>query len=149
LYNLGTTGWLKNRTSTQDVIPQTGFPLIPTRDSARDLLFPAIRWIGIVPSWAILLMIILATSAVCATVILRSRVEFQATSEQFYRMASEIESTRRTNGTLQSETRRLLNDSAAIEFAARERLGMVRPNDVVVPIESISSSNLGTISFVR
>jgi cell division protein FtsB len=46
--------------------------------------------------------------------------------------------------------RRITNDTNAIEVAARERLGMVRPTDVVVPIEpSNNSSTFGTVSFVR
>ena len=148
MYNAGTTNWLTNRASTQDILAQA-LPAIPGRDSARDLFFPAIRWLGLIPSWAILLMFILATTAVCSAVVARSRVEFQSSSQQFLRMTSEIESLRQTNDALRLEVRRLTSDSGAIELAARERLGMVRPNDVVVPIDSISASNLGTISFVR
>ena len=94
-------------------------------------------------------MIILAATAVCSTVIVRARGEFQSSSQQFARMESEIESLKQANGSLKLEISRLTSDSKAIEFAARERLGMVRPNDIVVPIGSLSTSNLGTISFVR
>jgi len=148
LYNAGTTNWLTNRASRQDILVQA-LPAIPGHESARELFFPAIRWFAVIPSWAILLTVILATTAVCSAVVVRSRVEFQASSQQFSRMTSEIESLRQTNDALRLEARRLTSDSGAIEFAARERLGMVRPNDVVVPIESISVSNLGSISYVR
>lgn len=148
MYNAGTTNWLTNRASTQEILTQA-LPALPGQASARDLFFPAIRWLALIPSWAILVMIIFASTAVCSTVILRSRVEFQSSSQQFSRMTSEIESLRETNDALRLEVRRLSSDSRTIELAARERLGMVRPNDIVVPIESISASNLGTISFVR
>ena len=148
MYNAGTTNWLTNRATTHDILSQA-LPAIPGHESARELVFPAIRWLALIPSWAILLMIILAATAVCSTVIMRARGEFQASSAQFARMESEMESLRQTNGALKLEVRRLTTDSTAIELAARERLGMVRPSDIVVPIESLSSSNLGTISFVR
>jgi cell division protein FtsB len=65
-------------------------------------------------------------------------------------MTSEIESMRRGNTALQGEIRRMVSDPSTIESAARERLGMVRPNDIVVPIESIRPvSTLGTLSIVR
>jgi len=65
-------------------------------------------------------------------------------------MASEIDSIRRANTSLELEIRRLTNDRNAIELAARERLGMVMPNDIVVPIDSTNSaSNLRSLSFVR
>jgi cell division protein FtsL len=109
-----------------------------------------LRWTNLVPSWVVLAMIILAASGVCCTVIVRSRAEFKTSSSQYQGMTSEIDSMRQANQSLQMEINRLTNDSHAIELAARQRLGMVRPNDVVVPIESISSStSLGTLSFVR
>ena len=148
MYNAGSTNWLTNRASTHDILSQA-LPAIPGHESARELFFPAIRWLALIPSWAILLMIILAATAVCSTVIVRARGEFQSSSQQFARMESEIESLKQANGSLKLEISRLTSDSKAIEFAARERLGMVRPNDIVVPIGSLSTSNLGTISFVR
>jgi cell division protein FtsB len=95
-------------------------------------------------------MILIATLGICSTVILRSRTELKASSLEYGRMASEIESMRRANTSLQVEIRRMASDPDTIESAARERLGMVRPNDIVVPIESIGPvSSLGTLSFVR
>ena len=148
MYNAGSTNWLTNRATTHEILSQA-LPALPGHESARELFYPAIRWLALIPSWAILLMVILATTAVCSTVIVRARGEFQASSQQFSRMTSEIESLEQTNGALKGEIRRLTSDSKAIELAARERLGMVRPNDIVVPIEPIRSSNLGTISLIR
>jgi len=95
-------------------------------------------------------MIVLATTAVCGTVIVKARAEFQASTIQRDRVVSEIDSLRRANGSLELEIRRLTNDSNTIELTARERLGMVMPSDIVVPIESINSAaRLRTLSFVR
>jgi cell division protein FtsB len=65
-------------------------------------------------------------------------------------MAAQITSLHQANQRLEVEVRRITSDTNAIEIAARERLGMVRPTDVVVPIEpSNNSSTFGTVSFVR
>jgi cell division protein FtsL len=113
-------------------------------------VLPAIQWIGLLPSWTLLAMIVLAATAVCATVIVKARSEFQSSSIQRDQMVSEIDSLRRGNGSLELEIRRLTSDSHTIELAARERLGMVMPSDIVVPVETISSnSSLRTVSFVR
>lgn len=107
-------------------------------DSAREFVFTGIRRLGAVPSWTLLAMIILATTAVCGAVIVRSRAEFRDSSQQLSRLTSEAASLRHNNAELQLQIQRLTNDASAIELAARERLGMVRPSDVVLPIESVS-----------
>jgi len=125
-------------------------PVASAGESTREILLPAIQWIALLPSWTLLAMIIVATTAVCGTVIVKARSEFQSSSLQRDRVVSEIDSLRRTNSSLELEIRRLTNDSNTIELAARERLGMVMPSDIVVPVESISSvSSLRTLSFVR
>ena len=147
MYNAGTTGWLKNRAATQNVWSQT-LPLIPNGAVSGELLRPIVSWVATVPSWAVIFMIILSSTAVCATVIARTRTEYDASAQQLSRVTAEIESLRHSNGALQTEVGRLTRDSTAIELAARERLGMVRPNDIIVPLESISSSK-DMVSLVR
>jgi len=118
--------------------------------STGEIVLPAIRWIALLPSWILLAMILLSATAVCGTVILKARSERQSSVIQHNRMASEIDSIRRANNSLELEIRRLTNDPNSIELAARERLGMVMPNDIVVPIDSSNSgSNLRSVSFVR
>ncbi|MGZ8842907.1 MAG: septum formation initiator family protein [Pyrinomonadaceae bacterium] len=120
------------------------------RDSAREVVLPAVQWLALLPSWTILAMILLATSGVCGTVIVRARAEFQTSSTQRQKVMVEIESLGRANRSLEKEIRRLTSDSNTIELAARERLGMVMPSDIVVPIEYMTStSSLRTVSFVR
>jgi len=92
----------------------------------------------------------LAATAVCATVILSAHNQLRIASSDYQRMATQITSLRQANQRLEVDVRRITSDTSAIEVAARERLGMVRPTDVVVPIESqTNSSSLGTVSFVR
>ena len=149
MYNGTNTEWLRNRAPRYSVAAQA-LPVPSARESTREIVLPVVEWIALLPSWTLLAMIVLAATAVCATVIVKARSEFQSSSIQRDRVVSEIDSLRRANGSLQLEIRRLTNDSNTIELAARERLGMVMPSDIVVPVESISSaSSLRTVSFVR
>ncbi len=139
------TEWLRNRAPRFGVVAQT----LPMR-SATDLVVPAVRSLNLLPSWTLLAMIVLAATAVCATVIVKSRSEFQASFGQQQQMLAEIDALGRANHSLELEIKRLTNDSGTIELAARERLGMVMPSDIVVPIESVTSNTtLRTVSFVR
>jgi cell division protein FtsB len=141
--------WLSDQHVTQRIAAQ-GFPafatpslpLVTIRTLVRNLL-------ASIPSWLILVMIILAVLGTASTVIVRMRSELQFSTQQYQRTASEIETLRRGNASLGMEIRRMTNDPGMIESAARSRLSMVRPNDIVVPTESVESSNLGTLSFAR
>ena len=149
MYNSTNTEWLRNRAPKYNVVAQA-LPVASARESTREIVLPAVQWIALLPSWIVLAMIVLAATAVCGTVIVKARSEFQSSSIQRDRVVSEIDSLRRANSSLELQIRRLTNDSNTIELAARERLGMVMPSDIVVPIESISSaSSLRTLSFVR
>jgi cell division protein FtsB len=95
-------------------------------------------------------MILLATLGVCSTVILRTRAELNDSALQYQRLASEVHAIRRLNESLETEITKMSSDPFVIESSARARLGMVRPNDVVVPIgalQSVSSASMS--SFVR
>ena len=146
---IGNTYWLANRQLTQRVAQQA-LPHIPVREFSRELFPATLVWLRLIPSWVLLAMILIATLGICSTVVMRSRAELKASSLQFDRMTSEIDAIRRTNASLQVEIHRMTNDPSMIESAARERLGMVRPNDIVLPMESVRPvSNLGALSFVR
>ena len=146
---VGNTYWLSNRHLTERVATQA-LPTAPISELAREWLPATVDWLRLVPTWIFLAMILIATLGICSTVIMRSRAELTASSVEYGRMTSEIESLRRTNNSLQGEIRRMASDPGMIESTARERLGMVRPNDIVVPLESVASvSRFGTLSFVR
>jgi len=139
--------WLSDQRVTQRIAAQT-FPTFATPNvqlatvRVRNLL-------ASIPSWLILVMIILAVLGTASTVISRMQSELQFSTQQYQRTASEIEVLRRGNASLGMEIRRMTDDPSTIESAARSRLGMVRPNDIVVPTESVERSNMGTLSFAR
>lgn len=146
---VGNTYWLSNRQVNQRVAAQA-IPALPVREVSRELFPATLGWLRSIPSWIFLAMILMATLGICSAVIVRSRAELKASTVEYRRMTSEIAFMRQSNTSLQEEIRRMASDPSTIESAARERLGMVRPNDVVVPIESIGPvSNFGTLSFVR
>ena len=101
------------------------------------------------PSWIYLAMIIIAAAAICLTVNFRGHAQLSSAERQFRQMETEIATLRRANASLQTEVLRITTEPATIESAARARLGMVRPTDVVVPLQSRSATNLASISFVR
>ena len=143
------TYWLSNRQVTQRVAAQA-LPTLAARDLSRQIIPATLGWLRVIPSWIFLAMILMATLGICSTVIVRSSVELNASKIEYSRMTAEIASMHRANSSLQVEIRRMASDPSTIESAARERLGMVRPNDIIVPVDSISPvSNLGTLSFVR
>jgi cell division protein FtsL len=149
LNRVGNTYWLSNRTVTQRLAVQA-LPPLRVHELSRELIPATLGSLRLVPSWILLAMILIATLGICSTVVMRSRAELRVSSLQFDRMTSEIDALRRSNASLQVEIHRLTTDPGTIESAARERLGMVRPNDIVVPIESIRPvTNFGTLSFVR
>ena len=90
---------------------------------------------GLIPSWAIFCMIMLATFALCATVTMRAHAELRAAEQRHGQMASDNEALRNTNDSMRREVQRLRSDPRAIEAAARTRLNMVRANEIVVPVE--------------
>jgi len=90
-------------------------------------------------------MIILATVAVCATVIMRTRSEHQISLAQHERMIADITTIRETNAALRQEVHRLQSDPRTIESAARTRLDMVRPNEIVVSLERNSVSKVESL----
>ena len=124
----------------------TALPLLQPFHFAGDAVRTGIR---LIPSWVLLGMIVLAGAAICLTVNLRASAEQAASEAQLNRLSSEIEGLRRFNASLEVEIQRMNSDPAIIETAARQRLGMVRPTDIVVPIIPARSTNLATLSFVR
>ena len=90
---------------------------------------------GIIPSWVLLGMIMLATLGLCVTVTLRTLGEMRSASSDFSRMQQDVDSLRRANTILQTEIQRLSTDPKAIESAARTQLNMARANEIIVPVE--------------
>jgi len=90
---------------------------------------------GIIPSWVVFGMILLATFAVCVTVNMRPRAKVHVASQQLTAMQSDVATLRSVNEALKADVQRLRTDPRTIELAARAQLNMVRSNEFVVPVE--------------
>jgi cell division protein FtsB len=139
LSKVANTYWVDERIRAQRVLPrhpnaslasvqQISMEIIGSRAEVR-------RRGGIIPSWVVFGMILLATFAVCVTVNMRTRAKFQIAEQQFSVMQSDVETLRTLNQSLKVEVERLRTDPRAIESAARARLNMVRSNEYVVPVD--------------
>ena len=137
----------------QRVATRTVPAIVRLPDFSRELinaLALAGRRVGIIPAWVVFGMILLAAVAVCATVTRRTSAELQSSFDRHHRIINEIEHLRRSNAALRTEVGRLQTDASTIESAARWRLNMVMPNEIVVPIETRNQvSKLEPQSFVR
>jgi len=125
--------------------------LSPTAFRTRVTTFDGIARgaVAFLPSWIYLGMILVAASAICVTVNLRGNAEAKSAARQFQQLTTEVDTVRKSNAQLEVQVRQITTEPAIIESAARARLGMVRPTDIVVPIKSQSGTNLATLSFVR
>lgn len=101
--------------------------LIGTRTEVR-------RRGGLIPSWALFATIMLATFALCMSVTMRTHAEMRAAGHRVEQGRADVQTLSNTNESLRREVKRLREDERAIESAARTRLNMLRPNEVVVPV---------------
>ena len=90
---------------------------------------------GVIPSWVVFTMIMLATFALCLTVTLRTHAQMNTAGQRYSQMNADVQTLRNSNESLRREVERLRKDPRAIEAAARTRLNMVRPNEIVIPVE--------------
>jgi len=139
LSKVANTYWVDERIRSQRALPrrtndsfasvqQISAEIIGSRAEVR-------RRGGIIPSWVVFGMILLATAAVCVTVNMRTRAKFQVARQRFSVMQSDVETLRTVNQSLKVEVEQLRNNPRAIESAARANLNMVRSNEYVVPVD--------------
>lgn len=133
------TYWVDERIESQRVLPRSAnSSLASMQQISAEILGSRAevrRRGGIIPSWVVFGMILLATFAVCVTVNMRTRARFQVASQQFSVMQSDVEAIRAVNESLKAEVEQLRNNPKAIESAARARLNMVRSNEYVIPVD--------------
>ncbi len=132
------TYWVDERIRSQRVPSRAASPLTPVREISLELIGSRAdirRRGGIIPSWVLFGMIMLATFAVCATITVRTRTRMNAASDQYVKIQTDVETLRNSNNSLRLEVEQLRNNPRAIESAARTRLNMVRDNEILVPIE--------------
>ena len=96
------TYWVDERIRSQRVSPRTSslasvqqisMEIIGTRTEVR-------RRGGIIPSWVVFGMILLATLAVCVTVNMRTRARVQVAAQQLTAMQTDVEALRNVNQSL-------------------------------------------------
>jgi cell division protein FtsB len=139
LSKVANTYWVDERIEAQRVMPrQTNASFASVQQISMEIIGSRAevrRRGGIIPSWVVFGMILLATFAVCVTVNMRTRAKFQLAQQQFSAMESDVETLRGVNQSLKADLEQLRNDPRAIESAARARLNMVRSNEYVIPVE--------------
>lgn len=92
------------------------------------------------PSWVVFCMIMLATFAVCVTVTMRTHAEMRSAVQEHEQVSRDVGLTRAENDELRRQVELLrqgTRDKAAaraVETAARERLNMLKTNEVIVPL---------------
>ena len=133
------TYWVDERIRSQRALPRrTNASLASVQQISMEIIGSRAevrRRGGIIPSWVVFGMILLATFAVCVTVNMRTRAKFQVAVQQHSVMQSDVESLRTINESLKADVERLRKDPRAIESAARAQLNMVRSNEYVVPVD--------------
>jgi len=132
------TYWVDERIQSQRVLPRAGNSLASVQQISQEIIGTRTevrRRGGIIPSWVVFGMILLATFAVCVTVNMRTHAKVQLASQQFAAIHSDVETLRTTNQVLQTEVEKLRSNPLTIESAARARLNMVRSNEYVVPMK--------------
>jgi cell division protein FtsB len=130
--------WVDERIRSQHVLPRSGGSLASVQQISMDIIGTRTdvrRRGGLIPSWVVFGMILLATLAVCVTVNMRTHAKVQVAAQQFSAMQTDLEALRNVNRSLKTEVERLRNDPRTIESAARANLNMVRSNEYVVPID--------------
>ena len=130
--------WVDERIRAQRVAPRANSSLASVQQISMEILGTRTevrRRGGIIPSWVVFGMILLATLAVCVTVNMRTRAKVQVAAQQLTAMQTDVEALRNVNHSLKTEVQRLQKDPRTIELAARARLNMVRSNEYVVPVE--------------
>lgn len=132
------TYWVDERIRSQRVSPRANSSLASVQQISMEILGTRTevrRRGGIIPSWVVFGMILLATFAVCVTVNMRTSAKVQIAAQQLNAMQTDVEALRNINHSLKAEVQKLRTDPRAIELAARARLNMVRSNEFVVPVE--------------
>lgn len=131
------TYWVDERIQSQRVRPRANSLAAVQHISQEIIGTPADvrRRGGIIPSWVVFGMVLLAISAVCVTVNMRTHAKLGLAAREFAAVKSDVDALRNANDALKAQVERLRNDPRTIETAARNRLNMVRHNELVIPIQ--------------
>jgi len=130
--------WVDERIRSQRIAPRTAGALPSAKEITVELIGTRAevrRRGGIIPSWVLFGMIILAGTGLCVTVNIRTYTQKQVASDQYQNLQSAVGSLQLSNEALRTDLQRLQTDAKAIESAARSQLNMARANEIVVPVE--------------
>jgi cell division protein FtsB len=129
--------WTDSRLTAQQPAARPLPLAAPARELSRELIGTRAevrRRGGLIPSWVVFTMIMLATFALCLSVTVRTHAEMRAAGQRFEQTRADVQALGNANDSLRREVERLRGNRRAIESAARTRLGMVRPEEIVVPV---------------
>lgn len=129
------TYWTDSRLSAQRPLPRTGASIGLTETILNERAGQGSRSRTLNSPRGILLMVILAMSGLCVTATMRAHAEINEAALHYQQVSADVEALRNDNAALESEVARLRNDPRMIEMAARSRLGMLRPNEIVVTVK--------------
>lgn len=79
--------------------------------------------------------VLMALTVLCFTATLRAHAEREGAWLKHQTMSSNVEQLRNANNALAEKVRRVESDPRMVEQMARERLRMVRPDEMVVPVD--------------
>jgi len=142
LSKVANTYWIDSRLATQRVgSTKTRTMTLPSMSNRREEAVALPRTQSDVqtgaivrPSYILTSFIIAALFVLCFTVTGRTRLKLESATGQHAQMSGQVEALRNANLTLKQQVADLRTNPRAIEAAARTQLGMVRANEIVVPI---------------
>ena len=82
----------------------------------------------------LVVMVLLATVAICVSIYLRARSELEAATTKSKAAAEQVEELKIQVERRERDVQRLKSDSHAIETFARQRFGLVRDGDLVIKL---------------
>lgn len=132
------TFWTDSRLSARNPAPRAISGFGEGREAVREKIRTraARRRNGVVPRWFIFTLITTLTFLVCLTVNIRTRSQMLSEIEKQQNLNADVARFQSEVSALSEEVSKLQTDSATIERAARERLGMGRPNEKRIIVSS-------------
>ena len=85
-------------------------------------------------------MVLLAAAAICYSYYHQMHAELEAARAEHARVEAEAAAMQVANERIAAEIDALRSDPEAIEVAARQHLGMVRPGDVILSVSRSAAS---------
>jgi cell division protein FtsB len=98
---------------------------------------------------ALVCAVILAATALCVSVYYRAHGELASAMSKHQSAADRVAELKRANEKLGREVEQLKSDPRMIEAVARERLGFIRPGEVVIKIGEEADDSSAAVVKIR